>query len=215
MSCLANNANKETDEAEKYYRDALKSENRARADDVAARVKAERDMLNRREDESVQRKQQELENVHSVYRSYDNSVDKVVDDMYKGPTDKHTLDIQDAQSLLDMQKVNQAGEMEQRRIDSESNSYDSRLELYTRKSGDAQTTEGSPTIAVADIELPQGFYESSYKIQNGIVIERTIRNGDHVLHYRKVVMKTGTYYFRDGQSITSTVWHRETTVVHD
>ena len=81
---------------------------------MAARVKAERDMLNRREDESVQRKQQELENVHSVYRSYDNSVDKVVDDMYKGPTDKHTLDIQDAQSLLDMQKVNQAGEMEQR-----------------------------------------------------------------------------------------------------
>ena len=96
-----------------------------------------------------------------------------------------------------------------------SNSYDSRLELYTRKSGDAQTTEGSPTIATADIELPQGFYESSYKIQNGIVIERTIRNGDHVIHYRKVVMKTGTYYFRDGQSITSTVWHRETTVVHD
>ena len=212
---LANNANKETDEAEKYYRDALKSENRARADDVAARVNAERDMLNRREDESFQRKQQELEDVHSVYRSYDNSVDKVVDDMYKGPTDKHTLDIQDAQSLLDMQKVNQAGEMEQRRIDSESNSYDSRLELYTRKSGDAQTTEGSPTIATADIELPQGFYESSYKIQNGIVIERTIRNGDHVIHYRKVVMKTGTYYFRDGQSITSTVWHRETTVVHD
>ena len=70
------------------------------------------------------------------------------------------------------------------------------MELYTRKSGDAQTTEGTPTIAVADIELPQGFYESSYKIQNGIVIERTIRNGDHVLHYRKVVMKNRNVLFQ-------------------
>ena len=212
---LASNANRETDEAEKYYRDALKSENTARAEDLAARVKAEQDMLSRRKDEARQRKQQEFDDVHSVYRDYDNSVEKDIDEMYEGPSRKHSLDIQDAQALLDLQKDRQSGEMEQRRIDSESSSYDSRTELFTRKSGDAQTTDGTPAITEADAELPQGFYESSYKIQNGIVIERTIRTGDYVLHYRKVVMKTGTYYFRGGQSITSSVWHRETTVVHD
>ncbi|MGY8887490.1 MAG: hypothetical protein ACKVJY_00500, partial [Flavobacteriales bacterium] len=38
---LANTANKEPDEAEKYYRDALKSESKARSDELAARVQAE------------------------------------------------------------------------------------------------------------------------------------------------------------------------------
>jgi len=65
------------------------------------------------------------------------------------------------------------------------------------------------------MNLPYGVYENSYKIQNGIVIEHTIRDGDHVLHYRKVVMKTGTYYFKERYSITSTTWHRETTLVYD
>jgi hypothetical protein len=240
---LAASVSNGPDEAQKYYRDALKSENQARAQDLADRVKAEKEMLLRREQEARDRKEGEQaelddlvkrsqisdaeaamkaqeavdrrEEVFSVYRNYDNSVDQEVEKMYEGQSGRHEIAIQSAQGLLDMQKSRQEGDLAQRRIDSESGSYDERTDIYNLKTGTSATSDGTPELLEADVDLPQGFYESSYKIQNGIVIERTLRDGDRVIHYRKVVMKTGTYYFRDGQSITNSVWHRETTVVHD
>ena len=184
---LANTSNKEPDEAEKYYRDALKSESKARSDELAARVQAERDLLNRRKEEAKERSQGELDEMISGYRNEDNSIE-YVDPVYRNYD--HTVEY-DAPVYRDYEH---------------SVEYDA--PVY-------RETHGIPTISESDMDLPQGFYESSYKIQNGIVIERTIRNGDHVLHYRKVVMKTGTYYFKQRQSITSTVWHRETTLVYD
>ena len=184
---LANTASNEPDEAEKYYRDALKSESKARSDELAARVQAERDLLKRRKEEAKQRSQGELDEMISGYRSEDNSV-AYVDPVYRNYEHSVTYD---APVYRDYDN---------------SVTYDAPVYIETH---------GIPTISESDMDLPQGFYESSYKIQNGIVIERTIRNGDHVLHYRKVVMKTGTYYFKQRQSITSTVWHRETTLVYD
>ncbi len=184
---LANTASNEPDEAEKYYRDALKSESKARSDELAARVQAERDLLKRRKEEAKQRSQGELDEMISGYRNEDNSVAHV-DPVYRNYEYSVTYD---APVYRDIDN---------------SVTYDAPVYIETH---------GIPTISESDMDLPQGFYESSYKIQNGIVIERTIRNGDHVLHYRKVVMKTGTYYFKQRQSITSTVWHRETTLVYD
>ena len=184
---LANTANKEPDEAEKYYRDALKSESKARSDELAARIQAERDLLTRRKEEAKQRSQAELDEMISGYRNEDNSV-AYVEPVYRNY--EHTVTY-DAPVYRDIDN---------------SVTYDA--PVY-------RETHGIPTIAESDMDLPQGFYESSYKIQNGIVIERTIRDGDHILRYRKVVMKTGTYYFKQGHSITSTVWHRETTLVYD
>ena len=184
---LANTASNEPDEAEKYYRDALKSESKARSDELAARVQAERDLLKRRKEEAKQRSQGELDEMISGYRNEDNSVAHV-DPVYRNYEYSVTYD---APVYRDYDN---------------SVTYDAPVYIETH---------GIPTISESDMDLPQGFYESSYKIQNGIVIERTIRNGDHVLHYRKVVMKTGTYYFKQRQSITSTVWHRETTLVYD
>ena len=184
---LANTANKEPDEAEKYYRDALKSESKARSDELAARVQAESDLLKRRKEEAKQRSQGELDEMISGYRNVDNSVD-YVEPVYRNYEHSVTYD---APVYRDIDN---------------SVTYDAPVYIETH---------GIPTISESDMDLPQGFYESSYKIQNGIVIERTIRNGDHVVHYRKVVMKTGTYYFKQRQSITSTVWHRETTLVYD
>ena len=184
---LANTASNEPDEAEKYYRDALKSESKARSDELAARVQAERDLLKRRKEEAKQRSQGELDEMISGYRNVDNSVD-YVEPVYRNYEHSVTYD---APVYRDID-----------------NAVTYEAPVYIE-------THGIPTISESDMDLPQGFYESSYKIQNGIVIERTIRNGDHVLHYRKVVMKTGTYYFKQRQSITSTVWHRETTLVYD
>jgi hypothetical protein len=184
---LANTANKEPDEAEKYYRDALKSESKARSDELAARVQAESDLLKRRKEEAKQRSQGELDEMISGYRNVDNSVD-YVEPVYRNYEHSVTYD---APVYRDID-----------------NAVTYEAPVYIE-------THGIPTISESDMDLPQGFYESSYKIQNGIVIERTIRDGDHILRYRKVVMKTGTYYFKQIQSITSTVWHRETTLVYD
>ena len=66
-----------------------------------------------------------------------------------------------------------------------------------------------------DRDIPQGVQETSYDIQNGIVIQRTVRIGDVVTRYRKVVTKTGTYYFEGDQSITKAWWELRTNLSYD
>ncbi|MEC8362136.1 MAG: hypothetical protein VX002_07510, partial [Bacteroidota bacterium] len=66
-----------------------------------------------------------------------------------------------------------------------------------------------------DRDIPQGVQETSYDIQNGLVIMRTVRSGDVVKRYRKVVMKTGTYYFCGDRSITEIRWDLETNLSYD
>lgn len=70
-------------------------------------------------------------------------------------------------------------------------------------------------LSQADEDIMQGVHEQSYDIPNGLVIERTVRTGNLVVRYRKVVTKTGVYYFRGDRSITADTWNRETTVVLD
>lgn len=70
-------------------------------------------------------------------------------------------------------------------------------------------------LAEGDEDIMQGVHEQSYDIPNGLVIERTVRTGNLVVRYRKVVTKTGVYYFRGDRSITADTWRRETTVVLD
>ena len=50
-------------------------------------------------------------------------------------------------------------------------------------------------LSPADRDIPQGVQETSYDIQNGLVIMRTVREGDVVKRYRKVVMKTRDVLF--------------------
>ena len=71
------------------------------------------------------------------------------------------------------------------------------------------------TLSPEDRDIPQGVQETSYDIQNGLVIMRTVRSGDVVKRYRKVVMKTGTYYFCGDRSITKTRWDLETNFAYD
>lgn len=61
-------------------------------------------------------------------------------------------------------------------------------------------------------ELAEGVTERSYEINNGnkLVIERTLKIGNKIVTYSKVIAKHGIYYFRDGKSITKTTWERDT-----
>jgi len=240
---LAKSSSNQPDEAEQYFKDALKSECIAIAEELAARVKAENDALKVREEESIERQklqQEELEvliqnskindsesranaqaimdrrnELFSVVKNYDQSVSQEVDVMYEGDAEAHKQKVQDVEFQIHDKSDRQKGDLDQRRIDSESDNYDAVVRIHELNDRTSQTDNGEPYLADSDVDLPQGLYESSYKIQNGIVIERSLRSGDKVIHYRKVMMKTGTYYFREGVSITSAIWRLETMVVHD
>jgi hypothetical protein len=240
---LAKSSSNQPDEAEQYFKDALKSESIAIAEELAARVKAENDALKAREEEARERQrleQEELEvliqnskisdsesrsnaeaimarrnELFSVVKDYDHSVNQEVGEMYEGDAAAHKQKVQDVESQIHDKRDRQKGDLDQRRVDAESGNYDAVVRIYDLNDGTSKTANGEPYLADSDVDLPQGLYESSYKIQNGIVIERTLRSGDKIIHYRKVMMKTGTYYFREGVSITSAIWRLETTYVHD
>jgi hypothetical protein len=57
---------------------------------------------------------------------------------------------------------------------------------------------------------PEGVSEQSYDIPNGLVIERTVRIGNKIRKFRKVITKSGVYYFEGERSITQETWQRET-----
>ena len=81
---------------------------------------------------------------------------------------------------------------------------------------EASKERGLPvSLSPEDRDIPQGVQETSYDIQNGLVIMRTVRSGDVVKRYRKVVMKTGTYYFCGDRSITEIRWDLETNLSYD
>ncbi|MCB9170179.1 MAG: hypothetical protein H6594_07505 [Flavobacteriales bacterium] len=59
-------------------------------------------------------------------------------------------------------------------------------------------------------EYPQGVTEESYTEGNKVIIRRVVVDGNKADEYSKVIAKWGTYYFRNGQSITEMIWNTET-----
>lgn len=92
--------------------------------------------------------------------------------------------------------------------------WDVREERYALDQGSAPDADRF-LLGEADADVPQGIQEQSYDIPNGLVIERTVRDGNQVRHFRKVVTKTGVYYFEGDRSITADRWQRETSVIAD
>ena len=50
---------------------------------------------------------------------------------------------------------------------------------------------------------------------SAVTICFVLTTADKVVTYKKVLMKTATFYFRDKMSITASIFHRETTLVHN
>jgi len=66
-------------------------------------------------------------------------------------------------------------------------------------------------------ELAEGVTERSYEINEGrkLVIERTVKIGNKVDTFLKVIDKNATYYFKNNRSITKSSWDRETLYAQD
>ena len=101
-----------------------------------------------------------------------------------------------------------------RGLDASIRSYDARKDRFALDPGSAPDPDDL-LLSPEDAEVLQGVQEQSYDIPNGLVIERTVRRGNEVRRFRKVVTKTGVYYFEGEFSITADAWKRETTVVFD
>ena len=59
-------------------------------------------------------------------------------------------------------------------------------------------------------QYPQGVTEESTTMGNKVIIRRIVVRGNKGDEYKKVVDKSGNYYFKNGQSITEQTWYRET-----
>ncbi len=59
-------------------------------------------------------------------------------------------------------------------------------------------------------EYPEGVTEESYTEGNKVIIRRVVVNGNHADEYSKVIAKWGTFYFKNGQSVTNLIWTKET-----
>jgi hypothetical protein len=105
--------------------------------------------------------------------------------------------------------------LSKRERESQKRAYDRRVEEKERLDNMKPRSPEDYTLPLEHADVLQGVSEESYDIPNGLVIERTVRNGNKVIRYRKVVTKTGTYYFKADRSITSVTWKRETSMVLD
>ena len=92
--------------------------------------------------------------------------------------------------------------------------YESRTELFERNPG-RMTEPEKYTIQEGTEHLRQGVTENSYKMGNKTITERTVRQGNKVDRYKKVVSKSAIYYFHNGRSITEDAWQNATVLVPD
>ena len=195
LSRLSSNAE---DEAEEYYRRALESERQARVVELQE-VK---------EEVARQKAQWRAEGNDRAHQSV--ALGSNADDLDEQKNQLREAKRDEIDALKRSQAaLNQTTAERSKRLSEEA--YLETMELQ-----EAYKQRGvSVSLSPADRDIPQGVNETSYDIQNGLVIMRTVREGDVVKRYRKVVMKTGTYYFFGDQSITPTLWDLETNLSND
>ena len=267
---LSQNANNTSDDADNFFREALKSENMARAAEIEEKKQEGEEHLRQRENEAEERREdvrsdleqkveyneqnadeaedrardrandvvdahadnenfkrnkesqsqetrdinaEQIQTTKDEMENLDKSVDQEVPEIYKGKAEEHQDILEYNQSVVDANKV--LFHRFQRHIDANSSRYDASSGAKGAYAGEYEHNAGTSTLSLADEELPQGFHEYSYEIPNGTVIELTYREGDKIVRFKKVLMKTGTFYFRDNKSITASIFYRETTVIHD
>ena len=118
--------------------------------------------------------------------------------------------------LMEIRKKEQRSNrrLSKRKTEADRRAYDARLKEQDRITT-ATDDKDKYVLSEDDQEVLMGIHEESYDIPNGLVIERTVRRGNQVVRYRKVVTKTGVYYFKGDRSITVNTWKRETSIVLD
>lgn len=211
---LSQRSNKAEDEAEAYYRQALESERQAMAaevQDVKDDVSMQAERWNA---EASDRARDARRQALSLYDGTGGSTGREVGQEYAGREEEHRQER--AARLAEIEALKQADEALKARNAARLKNESQGALLDLEMTVEASKERGVPVgLSPEDRDIPQGVQETSYDIQNGLVIMRTVRQGDVVKRYRKVVMKTGTYYFCGDKSITKTRWELETNFSYD
>jgi hypothetical protein len=87
--------------------------------------------------------------------------------------------------------------------------FESREDAFSKNPGREKEASEYPVIPGTE-DLPQGVTETSYELPNKTVIERTVKIGNKVDRYKKVVSKFAIYYFKNDKPITENTWITET-----
>lgn len=202
------------DEAEAYYRQALVSERQAMAAEVQD-VKDDVQMKSERWNaEANDRARDARREVLSLDDGRGGRTGRDVPGAYSGKEEEHrairAAQLAEIEALKASNETLRSGSA----LKLKNASQDAMLDMDMMV--DASKERGQMvTLSPEDRDIPQGVQETSYDIQNGLVIMRTVRSGDVVKRYRKVVMKTGTYYFCGDRSITESLWDLETNLSYD
>lgn len=129
------------------------------------------------------------------------------------PVGKETLR-EEKNYEIEQDKENQEFFLAENAEESRLRNYDARKALFDKDAGSNKTPEEYILPEGAE-DLEEGVQERSYEQGNKMVIERTVKRGNKVDLYRKVISKTGIYYFKNERAITETTWVRETLDVKD
>ncbi|MGY6561664.1 MAG: hypothetical protein ACXITV_06125 [Luteibaculaceae bacterium] len=84
-----------------------------------------------------------------------------------------------------------------------------RKESIKQETQSLNSFEPRRNVALAE-EFPQGITEQSYNEGNKIIIRRVVVEGKVADDYKKVIAQWGTFYFKNDNPITETMWRRET-----
>ncbi len=82
-------------------------------------------------------------------------------------------------------------------------------ELESLQKGEPKSYDDYFRTQLAE-NYPQGVTEESSTQGNKVIITRIVVKGNRGDEYKKVVDKAGSYYFKNGQSISKATWNRET-----
>jgi hypothetical protein len=92
---------------------------------------------------------------------------------------------------------------------SSARAFEKREDAFSKNPGREKDTSEYPVIPGTE-NLPQGVTETSYELPNKTVIERTVKIGNKVDRYKKVVSKFAIYYFKNDKPVTENTWNTET-----
>jgi hypothetical protein len=141
-----------------------------------------------------------------------------------GEARQEVLDAEERVALV-AERGESVVDAQRRAVEDEKRAVQARESSYTERSSDARSaaktkldgTKPDQPRAFADYnrsklaqEYPEGVTEESYTEGNKVIIRRVVVNGNKADEYSKVIAKWGTFYFRNGQSITEAIWNNET-----
>lgn len=215
-NAMSQGAGSSTDPAEEYYRQALESELQARAAgvrDLGSAAKARKNRLTQESSIRAGDAQRQSRSIQ-VGQAPESGSSEGFRGGPSGAAASGAALRAAAASEVETLKASEDTKRQRNQSLMANQAQSAMIDLEGVVGYDPSMRTGS-VLSAEDADIPQGVHETSYDIQNGLVITRTVRVDDVVTRYRKVVMKTGTYYFCGDKSITRAVWNLETNLSYD